>query len=1641
MSAYAKVGGEFAVNPEESHDEFGAQITAFADGGYLMTWIERLSNEAGPSQQVVMARRYDVSGGALGEAFVVNQGPPRMVQQATAAEFAGGFVVTWQDHLEDLSGNTTKSRLFDAQGNPLGDEFALGAVWEGSYAPQVHSLSNGGFVVAWDSGWSQKAQIFDAAGVKVGGEIVTNNAAGIDGFGDVTALAGGGFVVSWRAGGFGAYDVYARIFDNAGSPVGAQFRLNTATSGDQYGQSVTALEGGGFVAVWGTSASDSGNWDLRAQLFGATGVKVGAEFAVNQPTASWQNSQQVTALSNGGFLVAWQTGDTAQDGSGTAVKARQFDANGVAVGDEYRLNTEAAGNQAMTDIATLADGRVLATWISSNGWDSEIDLKAQFLYTSPNSAPQITSSGGATSASFTLAENETAVTTVAAADSDGPQAVTYWIGGGADAGLFAIDKTTGALSFAAGPDFESPADADEDGVYHVIVEARDGLSVDTQAVSVAVTDLADGLSFRYTSLTALENGLAGPTLLALGGYGAPVSYTIVGGADSALLALDAQTGELSFLAEQDREAPGDADGDGVYQVEVTADDGASSVTRTISVALGNVNEGQVFLTGTEWTVAENEYLAATVVAADIDGDVLEYGVIGGADGWLFEIGSEGFLGFSEPADFEAPLDADGDNVYEVEVIAYDGDLYTTQLLTITVTDAEDPVSPAFARTAFEVSEIVHFSAALELTGGGVDVYYSIVGGADSWLFNIDSYTGELSMIFGAFDYESPYDSDGDNLYQVRVEAYDYNTHDAVTGTVTVAVRDAVNEELFFVTDDDWAAAENETYVGAVTAYDAQYDALTYSVTGGADGALFTIVAETGELFFLAAPVIGAPGDADGDNVYELEVAVTDGMSTEYQLLTVTLGEVGEPGFAQTAFTTDENQEASALLVPSADGDWTYSISGGADAGQFVLDTVTGEITFLGGDFEGPYDYDGDNVYEVEVTADSGGDAVTGLVTFEVQNVNEGPTFPSSPYWWTPENSTWLGYVASDPEGDPLSFSVTGGADAQRFALDEPTGLLSFVSAPDFEAPADANGDNVYEIAVTVTDGVFTANETLFVSVGDVWDTLTFQKTVFSAAENGTAVGPLRVDSASNGIVYQITGGADAQLFTIGGTSSNRQLTFLTAQDFENPGDADGDGVYEVQVKATFGSATATETMFVTLTDRAEAPVIVSNGGGNFGSAAVNEGGTAVTTVIANDPDGSPLFYAIAGGPDAARFAIDEATGALAFVTAPDFEAPGDADANNTYEVTVRASDGSLSDTQTLFVHVGDGNDAPVITSNGGGAVGSVAISENSTAVTTVAATDAEGGVSYSIGGGADAALFAIDAATGALGFIAATDFEAPGDADGDNIYDVVVSASDGSQSDTQALAISVGNVNEAPVIVSNGGAATATLTTGENETAVTTVAAEDSEGGVVYAIVGGSDAALFMLDAATGALAFLEPQDFESPGDANGDGVYEVVVGADDGTFSDTQALSVTLSDVNEAPVIMSGANVNNENFTTAGGVWASDPDGDQLSYSIAGGADGHLFLVNFQGGAELPHSAGLRSARRCERRQCLRCDRRSIRRNEHHDRSDHGDGEQPQRSARHRLERRQHQRQCRGERERNRGDHFGCDRPRRRGHLFARRP
>ncbi|MGF6092357.1 beta strand repeat-containing protein, partial [Pseudomonas sp. 18173] len=145
-------------------------------------------------------------------------------------------------------------------------------------------------------------------------------------------------------------------------------------------------------------------------------------------------------------------------------------------------------------------------------------------------------------------------------------------------------------------------------------------------------------------------------------------------------------------------------------------------------------------------------------------------------------------------------------------------------------------------------------------------------------------------------------------------------------------------------------------------------------------------------------------------------------------------------------------------------------------------------------------------------------------------------------------------------------------------------------------------------------------------------------------------------------------------------------------------------------------------------------------------------------------------------------------------------------AGTTYTDTfaVSSADGTLT---SVTVHIAGSNDSPTITSNGGGATASVNVAENTTAVTTVVATDADlpaQTLSYSLlnTAGTDFSKFSISS-SGVLTFNSAPDYENAqdvGGTDGDNAYVVDVQVSDGNGGiDTQTITVNVQNVVETPV--------------------------------------------------------------------------------------------------------------------------------------------------------------------------------------------------------------------------------------------------
>jgi len=210
--------------------------------------------------------------------------------------------------------------------------------------------------------------------------------------------------------------------------------------------------------------------------------------------------------------------------------------------------------------------------------------------------------------------------------------------------------------------------------------------------------------------------------------------------------------------------------------------------------------------------------------------------------------------------------------------------------------------------------------------------------------------------------------------------------------------------------------------------------------------------------------------------------------------------------------------------------------------------------------------------------------------------------------------------------------------------------------------------------------------------------------------------------------------------------------------------------------------------------------------------------------------------------------------------------------------------------------------APTITgpSSATGATSSISIPETATAVFTFAANET---VTWSKSG-TDGTFFTITA--GGVLSITTRNFESAEDSDGNNTYIVVITATDAANNITnQTLTVSITNVNEAPTISTNASAPTYAVSQAENISAVITFSATDVDSGTSLSwSIGGTDAAAFSIVSGTGVLSFLSPPDFEGQIDSDLNNEYVVIVTVSDGALTDTQTLTVTITNANETSTV-----------------------------------------------------------------------------------------------------------------------------------------
>ncbi|WP_419741247.1 Ig-like domain-containing protein [Ruegeria sp.] len=1260
-----------------------------------------------------------------------------------------------------------------------------------------------------------------------------------------------------------------------------------------------------------------------------------------------------TALADGDglgtFTYQWQRDGAAIAG---ATEAR-YDTGAADVDEEIRVtltHTDARGNRSAPIVAAAV--RIVAAPETTVG------------------VPVFTSA-----AAVRTPENGVATGYGAVATAD-PGTLSYAITGGADAARFAIDASSGVVTFRAAPDYEGPGDADTDNIYALVVTATataaDGVTTQsaTQDVEITVTDVDEPTAgaVRLTNASrAGETPREGDTLEA----------------DTTALADGDGIGTFTYQWQRDgaaiagateaRYSTGAADVDEEIRVTLTHTDASGNRSAPIVAAAVRIVDNAdnnvgvpVFTSAAAVSTAENGVATGYGAAAAADPGTLSYAITGGADAARFAIdASSGVVTFRAAPDYEAPGDADTDNIYALVVTATAtaADGVTTQSATqdveITVTDVDEPTVGAV--------RITNASRAGETPREGDTLEADTTALADGDGLGTFTYQWQRDGAAIAGATEARYDTGAADVdEEIRVTL----THTDARGNrsapiVAAAVRIvAAPETTVGVPVFTSAAAVRTPENGVATGYGAVATAdpgtLSYAITGGADAARFAIDASSGVVTFRAAPDYEGPGDADTDNIYALVVTATataaDGVTTQSatQDVEITVTDVDEPTVGAVRITNASRAGETPREGDTLEAD-TTALADGDGLGTFTYQWQR-DGAAIAGATEARYDTGAADVdEEIRVTlthTDARGNRSAPIVAAAVRIVAAPettvgvPVFTSAAAVRTPENGVATGYGAvatADP--GTLSYAITGGADAARFAIDASSGVVTFRAAPDYEAPGDADTDNIYALVVTATataaDGVTTqsATQDVEITVTDVDEPTVGAVRITNASRAGETP---REGDTLEADTTALADGDGLGTFTYQWQRDGAAIAGATEARYST-GAADVDE--EIRVTLTHTDASGNRSAPIV----AAAVRIVDNADNNVGvpvftsAAAVRtpENGVATGYGAVATADPGTLSYAITGGADAARFAIDASSGVVTFRAAPDYEAPGDADTDNIYALvvtaTATAADGVTTQSATQDVEI-------TVTDVDEPTVGAVRITNASRAGETPRAGDTLEADTTALADGDGLGTFTYQWQRDGAAIAGATEARySTGAADVDEEIRVTLTHTDASGNRSAPIvAAAVRIVDNAdnnvgvPVFTS-----AAAVSTAENGVATGYGAAAAADPGTLsYAITGGADAARFAIDASSGVVTFRAAPDYEAPGDADTDNIYALVVTATataaDGvtTQSATQDVEITVTDVDEPTV---GA----VRITNASRAGETPREGDTLEADTTALADG----------------------------------------------------------------------------------------------------
>ncbi|MFN6485727.1 putative Ig domain-containing protein [Nostoc sp. DedQUE02] len=468
----------------------------------------------------------------------------------------------------------------------------------------------------------------------------------------------------------------------------------------------------------------------------------------------------------------------------------------------------------------------------------------------------------------------------------------------------------------------------------------------------------------------------------------------------------------------------------------------------------------------------------TATATDPDaGTTLSYG-LSGTDSNLFNINSAtGVVTFKTPPNYNTPADNGGNNIYDLIVTAFDGDLSASQTVTVLVTDTNEAPTN-LALSALSVNEkvpantIVGTFSTTDPDPGNPFTYALVAGtgAADNSAFTI---VGNQLQINTSPNLATK------SSYNIRVR-----TTDQGGLFFEKALNIGVNEINEAPTDialsttliNETIAANTAIATFSSTDPDAN-NTFTYSLVEGAgstDNGLFSI--NGNQLQIKNSPSV------DNKLNYSIRVQTKDGGGLTFEkILSINVNKT-PTDFAVSTTTIDENVAANTVIGtfttndPNTNDSFTYSLVNGVGGDDNSAFTITDNELII----SNTSNLATQPSYSVRVrTTDR-----NGLFFEKVLNLNVGSVPISSggaAIFNFLENGTGAAYVI--PNGE--TFTGLVGADADLFNVDASTGIVAFKNIPDFEVPADSDANNSYNITVITSNGTATKSQDLQITIVDV----------------------------------------------------------------------------------------------------------------------------------------------------------------------------------------------------------------------------------------------------------------------------------------------------------------------------------------------------------------------------------------------------------------------------------------------------------------------------------------------------------------------------------------------------------------------------